>query len=242
MEGLKKLAGAVTGAICLGMLVAKRRMQIRRIARPVPPRAFVWLVRAGKRVRISIPADIEEVGKGRPHGPFNLARGGGGPSIATTQSARSRCRWNTERRGIHARPGPASCQASATHDRRWTAYPEAVFRAFQYGVDFAMLTKNYSAGAPAVEAKHRYSSPALISSTISVVSGNPEKKYISTSLVERANLSMRMGMRRFTRLHELIQQEAGKPHARGELLLHGLQLREDPQLHQDNVRYGSGRH
>jgi len=75
LEGLKKSAGAVTGAVCLGMLVAKKRMQIRRIARPVPPRVLVWLVRAGKRVRISIPTDIEELAKGTPHAPFNLARG-----------------------------------------------------------------------------------------------------------------------------------------------------------------------
>lgn len=73
--GLKKAASVVTGAVCLGMLVAKKRKQTRRIARPVPPRVLVWLVRAGKRVRISIPTDVEQLGKGTPHAPVNLAQG-----------------------------------------------------------------------------------------------------------------------------------------------------------------------
>lgn len=80
------------------------------------------------------------------------------------------------------------------------AYPDAVTLAFGRNVDYAVINKVYSAGAPAVEGKRRYSPAAFVKATKAVVTGNPEIRNISTSLVERANLSMRMGMRRFTRL------------------------------------------
>ena len=70
--GFKKSADTVSEAICLGMLVKKKRT--RNIARPVPERLHVSIVRDGKRVRLSIPTDIEELGKGRPHA-VNVAQG-----------------------------------------------------------------------------------------------------------------------------------------------------------------------
>ena len=82
----------------------------------------------------------------------------------------------------------------------WKPYLLAVDMAFGGRVDYAVLNKSYDAGHAAVEAKRRYSPPAFVKASKEVVSGNPEKEFISTSMVERSNLSLRMGNRRLTRL------------------------------------------
>ena len=79
-------------------------------------------------------------------------------------------------------------------------YIKAVEKAFDNEIDFAQLIKIYGTPEGNSGNERKYSQPSVTGIEKKWISGNPDEKLVSTSYVERQNLTMRMHMRRFTRL------------------------------------------
>jgi IS1 family transposase len=118
-------------------------------------------------------------------------------------------------------------------------YLNAVDEAFRGQVDYAQLVKIY--GKDNSEPDTRYSPAKCNGAKKEARFGNPDQAHISTSYVERANLTMRMGDAPFHAPNERLLEEGREPRARRGDPHDALQLRQNPQVAPRHPGDGSGR-
>ncbi len=88
----------------------------------------------------------------------------------------------------------------------FTPYIDAVEDAFGGDVDYAQLIKLFQGDVP--PGRERYSPGGLLAIVKSIITGRPDEDLISTSYVERQNRTVRMAVRRFTRLVDAFSKKA----------------------------------